>query len=166
MPFRSEAQRKFMWKHHPDIAAQWMAEFPDQDLSLLPPSVGSGKKKTKTDNNSNAAHSMEKEAQMSDERDRILYNLYMKGEQPEQEKSAGFSSMKNAIGAAAAANAASRADQIGIALGTSVTAGITNNYVHDTLVERRKQKKEKNKSDNLYFENFVNFCKKKLKTMF
>lgn len=142
MPFRSEAQRKFMWKHHPDIAAQWMAEFPDQDLSLLPPSVGIGKKKTKTDNNSNAAHSMEKEA-MSDERDRILYNLYMRGEQPEQEKSAGFSSMKNAIGAAASANAASRADQIGIALGTSVTAGITNNYVHDTLVERRKQKKEK-----------------------
>jgi hypothetical protein len=142
MPFRSEAQRKFMWKHHPDIAAQWMAEFPDQDLSLLPPSVGSGKKKTKTDNNSNAAHSMEKEA-MSDERDRILYNLYMKGEQPGQEKSAGLSSLKNAIGAAASANAASRADQIGIALGTSVTAGITNNYVHDTLVERRKQKKEK-----------------------
>lgn len=26
MPFESEAQRRFMWKNHPDIAQRWVDE--------------------------------------------------------------------------------------------------------------------------------------------
>jgi len=30
MPFKSEAQRKFMWAKHPKIAKRWAHENPDQ----------------------------------------------------------------------------------------------------------------------------------------
>lgn len=30
MPFKSEAQRRFMYAEHPDIAKRWSAEYPDQ----------------------------------------------------------------------------------------------------------------------------------------
>jgi hypothetical protein len=30
MPFVSEAQRKFLWKKHPEIAERWAKEFPNQ----------------------------------------------------------------------------------------------------------------------------------------
>lgn len=30
MPFKSEAQRHFMYKKHPDIAKRWSAEYPNQ----------------------------------------------------------------------------------------------------------------------------------------
>lgn len=26
MPFRSEAQKRYLWKHHPEIARRWAAE--------------------------------------------------------------------------------------------------------------------------------------------
>jgi len=29
-PFKSEAQRKFMWSRHPDIAKRWAEEYPNQ----------------------------------------------------------------------------------------------------------------------------------------
>ena len=30
MPFRSEAQRRYLWMYHPDIAKRWAKEFPNQ----------------------------------------------------------------------------------------------------------------------------------------
>ena len=30
MPYKSDAQRKFMHARHPDIAARWDKEYPDQ----------------------------------------------------------------------------------------------------------------------------------------
>lgn len=30
MPFQSEAQRRYLWMHHPEIAKKWAAEYPDQ----------------------------------------------------------------------------------------------------------------------------------------
>ena len=30
MPFRSEAQRRFLWAKHPDIAQRWADEYPNQ----------------------------------------------------------------------------------------------------------------------------------------
>lgn len=30
MPFKSEAQRRFMYANHPDIAARWSKEYPNQ----------------------------------------------------------------------------------------------------------------------------------------
>lgn len=30
MPFRSMAQRKFMYAKHPDIAKRWSSEYPNQ----------------------------------------------------------------------------------------------------------------------------------------
>jgi hypothetical protein len=30
MPFKSEAQRRFLWMHHPEIAKRWSKEFPHQ----------------------------------------------------------------------------------------------------------------------------------------
>ena len=30
MPFKSEAQRKFMWAKHPKIAARWAKEYRNQ----------------------------------------------------------------------------------------------------------------------------------------
>jgi hypothetical protein len=30
MPFKSEAQRRYMWKHHPKIAKKWAHEHPGQ----------------------------------------------------------------------------------------------------------------------------------------
>jgi hypothetical protein len=30
MPFVSEAQRRFMWKNHPEIARRWAHEYPGQ----------------------------------------------------------------------------------------------------------------------------------------
>ncbi len=40
MPFRSEAQRRFMWARHPDIARRWTAEYG----STPQPSSGQGQK--------------------------------------------------------------------------------------------------------------------------
>lgn len=30
MPFQSEAQRRFLWANHPEIAKRWSAEYPGQ----------------------------------------------------------------------------------------------------------------------------------------
>jgi len=30
MPFESEAQRRFMWMKHPEIAKRWSDEYPNQ----------------------------------------------------------------------------------------------------------------------------------------
>jgi len=30
MPFKSEAQRRFLWLKHPDIARRWSEEYPNQ----------------------------------------------------------------------------------------------------------------------------------------
>jgi len=30
MPFKSNAQRKFLWAKHPEIAAKWANEYPSQ----------------------------------------------------------------------------------------------------------------------------------------
>lgn len=30
MPFQSEAQRRFLWMHHPEIARRWAKENPGQ----------------------------------------------------------------------------------------------------------------------------------------
>ena len=30
MPFESEAQRRFLWMHHPEIAKRWAHEYPGQ----------------------------------------------------------------------------------------------------------------------------------------
>lgn len=30
MPFKSEAQRRYLYLHHPRIAARWSREYPDQ----------------------------------------------------------------------------------------------------------------------------------------
>ena len=30
MPFKSEAQRRYLWKNHPEIASRWSKEFPEQ----------------------------------------------------------------------------------------------------------------------------------------
>jgi hypothetical protein len=30
MPFKSEAQRRFMWAKHPEIAKKWAHEYPSQ----------------------------------------------------------------------------------------------------------------------------------------
>lgn len=30
MPFRSQAQRRFLFSKHPDIAKRWASEFPNQ----------------------------------------------------------------------------------------------------------------------------------------
>lgn len=35
MPFKSEAQRRFMYMKHPDIAKRWSTEYPNQkDLPM------------------------------------------------------------------------------------------------------------------------------------
>lgn len=36
MPFQSEAQRRFMWMKHPDIARRWAHEYPGQGPKNLP----------------------------------------------------------------------------------------------------------------------------------
>jgi hypothetical protein len=38
MPFRSQAQRRFMFARHPEIAKRWAAEYPNQ--GKLPERVG------------------------------------------------------------------------------------------------------------------------------
>lgn len=40
MPFKSEAQRRFMWAKHPDIARRWAHEYPGQ--KDLPASARAG----------------------------------------------------------------------------------------------------------------------------
>lgn len=30
MPFKSEAQRRYLWMYHPDIAKRWAKEHPSQ----------------------------------------------------------------------------------------------------------------------------------------
>lgn len=30
MPFQSEAQRRYLWMKHPEIAKRWAAEYPGQ----------------------------------------------------------------------------------------------------------------------------------------
>ncbi len=45
MPFQSEAQRRYLWKFHPDIAKRWAEEYPNQ--KNLPKHK---KKKNKWDN--------------------------------------------------------------------------------------------------------------------
>lgn len=30
MPFRSEAQRRYLWQHDPELAKKWAHEYPDQ----------------------------------------------------------------------------------------------------------------------------------------
>jgi hypothetical protein len=41
MPFQSEAQRRFMWMKHPEIAKRWAKEYPGQ--KNLPYHKGSAK---------------------------------------------------------------------------------------------------------------------------
>jgi hypothetical protein len=36
MPFKSKAQRKFLYSQHPDIAKRWAKEYPNQDVKDLP----------------------------------------------------------------------------------------------------------------------------------
>lgn len=38
MPFQSQAQRRFMYAKHPEIAKRWSAEYPNQ--GALPQHVG------------------------------------------------------------------------------------------------------------------------------
>jgi hypothetical protein len=38
MPFKSEAQRKFLWAKHPEIAERWTREYPNK--KKLPEHVG------------------------------------------------------------------------------------------------------------------------------
>lgn len=45
MPFKSEAQRGYMYANHPKIAKRWSAEYPNQ--GKLPRHVGKVKKKRK-----------------------------------------------------------------------------------------------------------------------
>jgi hypothetical protein len=45
MPFQSEAQRRFMYSQHPDIAARWSKEYPDQ--GKLPEHVAKKKRRFK-----------------------------------------------------------------------------------------------------------------------
>ena len=35
MPFKSEAQRKFLWMKHPEIARRWSKEYPTEKASVL-----------------------------------------------------------------------------------------------------------------------------------
>lgn len=44
MPFRSEAQKRFLFARHPKIARRWAKEHPES-LSDLPEHVGRKKKK-------------------------------------------------------------------------------------------------------------------------
>ena len=30
MPFKSENQRRYLWKYHPEIAQKWADEYPNQ----------------------------------------------------------------------------------------------------------------------------------------
>ena len=46
MPFKSESQRRYLWKFHPDIAKRWAEEYPNQNL----PKRIKKKKKNKWDN--------------------------------------------------------------------------------------------------------------------
>lgn len=46
MPFKSNAQRRFLFANHPEIAKKWAKEFPNQ--GVLPEHVGDGKRKRKT----------------------------------------------------------------------------------------------------------------------
>jgi len=46
MPFKSEAQRGFMFARHPDIAKRWAAEYPSQ--GKLPARVSSPRAKVAT----------------------------------------------------------------------------------------------------------------------
>lgn len=41
MPFKSQAQRKWMWAQHPEMAKKWEAHTPDKKL---PKKVQNGKK--------------------------------------------------------------------------------------------------------------------------
>jgi hypothetical protein len=36
MPFKSQAQAAYLYKHHPEIARRWRAEHPNQDIKDLP----------------------------------------------------------------------------------------------------------------------------------
>lgn len=36
MPFKSKAQMRYMYMHHPEIAKRWRKEHPNQDVSKLP----------------------------------------------------------------------------------------------------------------------------------
>ena len=47
MPYKSDAQRKFMHAQHPDIAARWDKEYPDQKglPKRVKPKAKKGKKK-------------------------------------------------------------------------------------------------------------------------
>lgn len=45
MPFESEAQRRFMWAKHPEIAKRWAHEYPGQHD--LPYHKGKAKMKAK-----------------------------------------------------------------------------------------------------------------------
>ena len=41
MPYKSKAQSAFMHSQHPEIAAKWDTENPDQDIPALPQHVKS-----------------------------------------------------------------------------------------------------------------------------
>jgi hypothetical protein len=45
MPFRSEAQRRFMWANHPRIAKRWSKEGPNKGLPRKVRKSGRRKKK-------------------------------------------------------------------------------------------------------------------------
>lgn len=45
MPFKSEAQRRYMYARHPEIAKRWSAEYPNQ--GKLPAHVGKTRKRRK-----------------------------------------------------------------------------------------------------------------------
>lgn len=46
MPFKSKAQRRFLYANHPEIAKRWSAEYPDQ--GKLPEHAKKGKRKMKS----------------------------------------------------------------------------------------------------------------------
>ena len=57
MPFKSEAQRRYLWMKHPKIARRWAKEYPNQ--SKLPKHVkhtGRKSKKLKNDMAKNYRH--------------------------------------------------------------------------------------------------------------
>lgn len=138
MPFKSEAQRRYLWKNHPDIAQRWADEHPEQ---------GSLPAKIKENN-----HSKEKRAM--DQKD--LYNLHM-------EKSAA--SIKG-IMRAAEAPAFSRMDQVGIGIATGITTGQVNNVIHDAAVDRKELQKDKDEFRKERLEDLqktVNHLEKRLK---
>jgi hypothetical protein len=42
MPFKSDAQRKYLFANEPEIAKKWAKEYPNQDYSKLPDRVKKG----------------------------------------------------------------------------------------------------------------------------